>query len=169
MTDKTQSSEEKNISDYDCTSQFNSVIVPILKHLKIMCIEYKIPMFVSFAVKNDSKKTEYVNDIVMACTEHELTDNRINKMLLRINKFQNEYPEYVKNAYAVLQNYLDNYEASFSGRDSADAGELADDMLDDLMLIGEGLMEETPTAEMLKKPASQASVSDTEISKEGEE
>lgn len=141
---------DKNI--YDRKKAYDRNILPIIKKLKIMCIEYKIPMYVSCAVKNTDKKTYYENDIVMACTELHLTENRINKLMLRFNNFDTEYPQYVKNAIGVLQKYLDDVEnvkneASYTDENIA----LADDMIEDYMLIGDGLKDVTPSKDMLKK------------------
>lgn len=73
---------------YDNTDVFKTEIQPKLDELMILCSQYQIPMFVTFAVKNTVNDTEYCNDqISCANAGVTLTNNLIPKLVDVMNGF----------------------------------------------------------------------------------
>ena len=60
--------------------EYGDLIADKVADLQRLCHMHKIPMFITLCVENNSKKTEYVKEMVSAATcGIELTDNQIAK------------------------------------------------------------------------------------------
>jgi len=97
--------DQKDI--YDKKSAYTVKIAPIIKQLKIACNLEKMPMFVTVAVANSPEGTDYKNDAIHASANIELKDDRIADVLLLLNGFETELPEYIKRDMRELQEYAD--------------------------------------------------------------
>lgn len=116
---------EKDIFDKD--SVYDNELMPIIRNLKQTCNLHRIPMFITVAVANDENGTKYRNDAVHAGIKPDLKDDRIAKILLLINGFHEELPEYIKKDIREIQEYADRL--SFSSLDEDILGiELTEDL-----------------------------------------
>lgn len=91
---------------YDKRAIYNKEIKKIIKDLKLACNIEKMPMFVTVAVKNDKDTTDYESDMILASTGVSLTENQITKLLLSLNGFNIEPPDYIKKDIKELEDYL---------------------------------------------------------------
>ncbi len=79
---------QPDITIYDNTDVFKNEIQQKLDELMILCSQYQIPMFITFAVKNTVNDTEYYNDqISCANADVTLTNNLIPKLVDVMNGF----------------------------------------------------------------------------------
>lgn len=53
---------------YNKTKKYEDDILPLMKRILIYCNEYNIPMFATFAVSDDGKKTTYNTEVVTAAS-----------------------------------------------------------------------------------------------------
>mgnify|MGYP004463016311 FL=1 len=68
---------------------YDSKIKPLVKKIMLMCDEYNVPMFMTFAVKNSASGTEYVNEMRSAAAcDTVLTNDRLVKLALILNDFE---------------------------------------------------------------------------------
>lgn len=99
-----------DVVEYDKIKEYENNIEPVVAKLKEVCTLARIPMFVTCAVKNNSKETKYKNEIVHGIVGIKLRDDRIADILLRISGFKIKHPKYVENALNALEKYLDEIE-----------------------------------------------------------
>lgn len=68
---------------------YNDKIKTYVKKIRLVCDEYKIPMFMTFAVENTPKGTKYVTEMhsAAACNT-ELTNDRLVKHALVMSDFE---------------------------------------------------------------------------------
>lgn len=106
---------------YNHEEELRHDILPIIRDLKLACYRHGMPMFVSVAYTNAPKKTEYYNDMLLSMVDADLSDDRISTMLLSLNRFDIEPPEYIRKAMSDIREYLDRLE---------EVGATEEDMLD---------------------------------------
>lgn len=77
--------------DYNFSKKdiYEGKIKDYVKKIMLMCDEYNIPMFMSFAVENTPKETVYINEMrsAAACNTS-LTNDRLVKHALVMNDFE---------------------------------------------------------------------------------
>ena len=74
---------------YSKKAIYNSKIKPLVKKIQLACDEYKLPMFMTFAVENTPNHTVYVNEMHSAAAcETVLTNDRLVKHALILNDFE---------------------------------------------------------------------------------
>lgn len=91
---------------YDKHEIFLKEIVPIIKKLKIACNLNKLPMFITVAVANDESGTQYESDAIHASTELNLKDDRIANLMLLLNGFEADMPEYIQKDIFEIHEYF---------------------------------------------------------------
>lgn len=105
-------SEKKSIPKQYIT-QFEEEI----SNLKQLCNQFKIPMFLSYAVKNEDGEMEYNNEIVSASLEMPGYAKRINKLILAVNGCDTKLPDHIQQSVNVLSEWLDK-EREFTDTDA---------------------------------------------------
>ena len=94
---------------FDKEKDYKKKIEPIINDLKFKCNIEKMPMFVTVCVKNTEEETKYRHNIIMASTGLQLTDNRINRLLLKVRGLDPEtIPDHIKKAADEIEEYIDN-------------------------------------------------------------
>ena len=88
-----------------------------ISSLKLLCNQFKIPMFLSYAIKNDDGELKYFNEIVSASLEMPGYAKRINKLILAVNDCDTKLPEHIQQSVNVLSEWLDK-EKEFTDSDS---------------------------------------------------
>lgn len=114
----------------------------LIHKLKLECNLARAPMFVSFVKENTDKGTVYEHDMVFATTGTTLKDNRIGKLLLRINGYEAKLPKEVQDAVTILEEYIRKRAVSEieEGQEIIEV-ELEDDMLSEFQDIIESDVE----------------------------
>lgn len=92
---------------YNKIDTYRKNIEPLIKTLKMECNVEQLPMFVTVAVENNETETIYESNVIYASCESRLTDKRIGRLLLLVNDFSTEPPEYIKDCIRLLQDYID--------------------------------------------------------------
>ena len=83
--------------NYSKKAIYNSKIKPLVKKIQLACDEYKLPMFMTFAVENTPNNTVYVNEMHSAAAcETVLTNDRLVKHALILNDFEEYLPKFKK-------------------------------------------------------------------------
>lgn len=126
----------RKVDVYNKEDLYTKKIAPLVRDIQVLCIKEEMPMFISVAVANNKKRTKYVNNTVMGVTGIRLKDNRIAKLLLYINDFENELPPDVEKAAAVIEGYVESIKNT-AGNNTA-AVNLHDDMISDFVSIAGG-------------------------------
>ena len=93
------------IDVYDKNKEYLEEIAPIIKELKIACNLLKLPLFLTVAVANNEEGTEYKNDAIHASADVCLKEDRIADIILLLNGFQPDLPDYIKRDLQELQDY----------------------------------------------------------------
>lgn len=132
---------------YNKKSIYTKEIEPLVNQLKIICNMRQMPMFITVAVKNSPKGTEYISDMVLSSSEIKLTDNRIASLLLKINGFEDRCPDYILRDIQELQEYLDRISISEKTSNPVEV-KLCEDRIPDLIRIIEGGNTAIPPVEM---------------------
>lgn len=122
---------------YDHSKVYKEEIEPHVEAIKQICMYRRMPMFISIAVANNKKATEYKNDAVFAFAKRHLFDNRINKMLLALNGFKFDLPDDIKTAVYKVLDYCDNVTSVAQGNCLEDL-HLSDNIMDMINLICQG-------------------------------
>ena len=99
---------------YNKKDVYDEHIAPIIRKLKDVCNIERMPMFVSVAIENKPDATNYANEVVLASTGTALADNRIANILLSMNKFDIDYPEYIKKDIRELEEYLEQTKSALA-------------------------------------------------------
>ncbi len=74
---------------YDFTKQYEEEITPLLRQVFLLCHQYGIPMFMTFAVGNDEEKTTYRTEQISALNvDRKLTRNYIPRLIDVMNGFE---------------------------------------------------------------------------------
>lgn len=139
-----------NNNHYNKKSIYNKEIEPLVNQLKIICNLRQMPMFITVAVKNSPKGTEYISDTVLSSSEIKLTDNRIASLLLKINGFEDRCPDYILRDIQELQDYLDRISIEETTGNQIEV-ELCDDCIPDLIRIIEGGNTAVPPVELTEQ------------------
>lgn len=112
---------KRKITKYDKTEVYKKEIAPIISDLKVACTFAGLPMFVTVAIKNDDKTgTTYESSIVQASTGYKMADPCINTILMHMNGFPVDYPDYIKEDIRELRDYLDEIEKTMNEGDAID-------------------------------------------------
>lgn len=75
--------------EYSKKAVYDENIKEFVKKVVLLCEKEKIPMFMTFALENDSKHTDYVVEMLSAASEgRSLKDDRIVKHALIVNGFE---------------------------------------------------------------------------------
>lgn len=141
---------------YNKQSVYEEKIAPIIKELKNECYLEKMPMFVSVAVENTPDTTRYEHNVVLASTGTALKDNRIADILLSLNEFNIDYPDYIKKDLREIEEFLERTKQGLLDAPIVET-ELTDDKTVGFQKIVMGgckasmpeYMRKTPTAEDL--------------------
>jgi len=104
--------EQKKITTYDKREIFEKKVLPSVNTAMSLCSSLGIPAFMTFAVENSDKGTVYERKIVHAVAREELKDDVLASLLLKINGFQDKYPEYISDAVRTISEYLDRQEST---------------------------------------------------------
>lgn len=127
-----------NVSqDYDREEEYRKKIAPLVRDIKLHCMGLGIPMFCTFAVKNDKDGTKYLSDMVFATTKRHLEENKIAKLLLYFNDFKKEYPDYINNDIRELQEYIEREHEAEDQPDTTET-ELDDEQIRVMQQIVDG-------------------------------
>jgi len=100
--------KKSSVSIYDEKKYYKEKVEPLITDLKIICQTKKLPMFVTVAVANNEKETEFENNMVMATTGRHLTENKIAQAVLRLQDLNIVPPSDVQKAIGTLSSYLNN-------------------------------------------------------------
>lgn len=99
------------ITVYNKRSEAEKTIRPVMRSLKAICTDWKLPMFVSVAVSNDENGTDYMNEAVVGIASVKSKERlRISRILLYINGFEKKLPDDVEAAVKVLEKYIQDVE-----------------------------------------------------------
>lgn len=100
-----------NITIYNKRSESEEKIRPLMRKLKAICTDWKLPMFVTVAVKNDENGTEYMSESVVGIASTKSKERlRISSILLHLNGFDKKLPDDVEAAVRVLEKYIQDVE-----------------------------------------------------------
>ena len=81
--------EEKNLTIYDATAEYEDKIYPLLNEIKKYCKIHKIPFVFACAVKNDEKKTDYKYEAVLTGADDiVLCDDKFEQFLAALAGFK---------------------------------------------------------------------------------
>ncbi len=125
---------------YNKEQTYKQRLKKLVTDLKLICISEKIPMFVTFAVADDGSSTKYIHDMVLSAAERDLSENRIAKILLYLNRFPAGFPDYIRKDIAELEDYLVKRRIAKEGS-TEDGICLSENTLSDIALIADGLLE----------------------------
>lgn len=129
---------EKEKSYYDKENEYNEKIAPLIKDLQLFCLEYRLPMFITVAVGNDENGTKYKSNVILSASGIHLTDNRIAKVLMSLNGFEQALPKNIKMALTEIIDYVYKVKGKeISSYDSTDV-ELTDDAISRILFLVEG-------------------------------
>jgi hypothetical protein len=109
-------------TEFDKRDYYDKHVAGIVKALKVQCTDGGLPMFVTVAVANNAKGTEYKSSMVLGVLGNgvALKDNNVAKCVLLLNDFENIPPENVRDAARIVNDYIrDTYEG-LTGADSTD-------------------------------------------------
>ena len=71
------------MTEYSKENEYNDEIRKHVKEILLLCDKYRIPVFMSFAVKNDKHHTDYITEMLSATAEDiVLAEDRIAKYAL---------------------------------------------------------------------------------------
>ena len=127
-----------NKDDYNKSKEYVQKVAPIVKDLKLMCNNLRLPMFVTVAVANNAESTEYVSDMVLASTKIHLSDNKIAQCLLHLNNMDVEPPMRVKRAISTLVEYYTSIYNEDDERFKPLGLELKTDLIEGMNKISKG-------------------------------
>ena len=99
---------EAESETYNLIKYYTSNIEPLVKDIRLHCYTARIPMFMTFAVRNTKTETEYFTEMNLASTHKTLENNKISKLLLRLNDFKVKPPKEVRQAIKILEAYIDS-------------------------------------------------------------
>lgn len=128
--------KKKSNTLYDKEQVYKQRLKKLVTDLKLICISEKIPMFITFAVADDGNKTKYIHDMVLSAAGRELSENRIAKILLYLNRFPVSMPDYILKDIAELEDYLGKFRAVKESSAEEDIF-LSDSTLSDIALIAD--------------------------------
>ena len=133
---------------------YTDKIEPLINQLKKACNLEKMPTFITVAVQNGPKGTEYKSDMILSSSDIKLTDNRISSILLKINGFEDKFPAHINKDIQELQEYLDRITIETSGDNKSIRPdfELKDSRIPDLYRIIEGGTTAVPPREIIETP-----------------
>lgn len=79
----------------DKTEVFDKEVKPLVEELKKLCYKRKIPMFMAFAISENSKMTRYKNEILTTAQMrmNPLKDDRISHFVRVIKGYKTIAPE----------------------------------------------------------------------------
>ena len=112
---------------FDETKFYKETLAPMIMDFKRECSAHNIPFFITVATKNSEAGTVYHSDMILASAKTHLSDDRISKLLLRVNGFHTTLPSRVKKAEQILEEYLS---AATKKEDLEDLNRISDDLLD---------------------------------------
>ena len=92
---------------YSKKDVYEDKIEPIIRELKSVCNTERMPMFVSVVTENQPEGTTYASEVVLASTGTALTDNRIASILLSLNEFEIDYPDYIKKNIREIEEFVE--------------------------------------------------------------
>lgn len=92
---------------YSKKDVYTEKIEPLILELKNICNSERMPMFVSVATDNQPEGTTYASEVVLASTGTALTDNRIASILLSLNGFEIDYPDYIKKNIREIEEFVE--------------------------------------------------------------
>lgn len=89
------------MTTYDKTQIYEERIKEHVKMILLLCDEYKIPAFMTFAVGNDEKGTSYVSEMMSAeVVGQHLTDDKLIDHALVMSGFkavvESKVPQYIE-------------------------------------------------------------------------
>lgn len=85
---------------FDETKFYKETLAPMIMDFKRECSAHNIPFFITVATKNSEAGTVYHSDMILASAKTHLSDDRISKLLLRVNGFHTTLPARVKKSRA---------------------------------------------------------------------
>ena len=135
-------------------------IKELIQKLKITCNQERLPMFVTVSVKNTKENTEYLSDMILAGNGCALTEDRISKLLLALNGFDIEPPQYIKNDIRELREYYERISSQSLLQDSSTDVVLAVDRLSDMNRIVAGGDDAVPPKDLVSKQVSDEFLND---------
>ena len=142
---------KRKITKYDKTEVYKKEIAPIISDLKVACTFAGLPLFVTVAIKNDDKTgTTYESNIVQASTGYKMADPCINTILMHMNGFPVDYPDYIKEDIRELRDYLDEIEKTMNEGDAIDI-DLKENRLTEMNEIVAGKKKTVVPDKLLKK------------------
>ena len=109
----------------------------MIMDFKRECSAHNIPFFITVVTKNSEAGTVYHSDMILASAKTHLSDDRISKLLLRVNGFHTALPARVKKAEQILGEYL----STATKKESIADLDLETDDLEDLSRISDDLLD----------------------------
>lgn len=122
---------------FDETKFYKETLAPMIMDFKLECSAHNIPFFITVATKNSEAGTVYHSDMILASAKTHLSDDRISKLLLRVNGFHTTLPARVKKAEQILEEYL----STATKKESIADLDLETDDLEDLSRISDDLLD----------------------------
>ena len=96
---------QDSLDIYNKKKAYTNKIEPLIRELKGICIEEKMPMFIAVAVANNETGTEYIKEIVHGGAGITLKDDRISDIILYLNQFEVGHPKKIQNMLDELEEY----------------------------------------------------------------
>lgn len=140
-----------NENFYSKKEVYEEKIEPIIRELKNVCNSERMPMFVSVATENSIEGTTYASDVVLASTGTALTDNRISSILLSLNGFEIDYPDYIKKNIREIEEFVERTKSALPTAPILET-ELTDDKIVGFQQIVLGGSKATIPDSMKRKP-----------------
>ena len=140
-----------NENFYNKKEVYEEKIEPIIRELKNVCNSERMPMFVSVATENSVEGTTYASDVVLASTGTALTDNRISSILLSLNGFEIDYPDYIKKNIREIEEFVERTKSALPTAPILET-ELTDDKIVGFQQIVLGGSKATIPDSMKRKP-----------------
>ena len=122
---------------FDETKFYKETLAPMIMDFKRECSAHNITFFITVATKNSEAGTVYHSDMILASAKTHLSDDRISKLLLRVNGFHTTLPSRVKKAEQILEEYL----SAATKKESIAGLDLETDDLEDLSRISDDLLD----------------------------
>lgn len=122
---------------FDETKFYKETLAPMIMDFKRECSAHNIPFFITVVTKNSEAGTVYHSDMILASAKTHLSDDRISKLLLRVNGFHTALPARVKKAEQILEEYL----STATKKESIADLDLETDDLEDLSRISDDLLD----------------------------
>lgn len=145
---------QDSLDIYNKKKAYTNKIEPLIRELKGICIEEKMPMFIAVAVANNETGTEYIKEIVHGGAGITLKDDRISDIILYLNQFEVGHPKKIQN----MLDELEEYARSIATENTEGIPKATDDMIADLARIVGANKEQVLSLEPLENSSEETDI-----------